>query len=78
MSNEDFDRVFTEEVVRKIYQTARNDAADDLKDFYERIIKNVSEGQESEKIIKEWTTFIINGCIDIVRGPQEDLDHVIL
>ena len=59
MEQKEFDKVFNEELIRHIYFTARKHAADDLQEFYNRMIDNLPSEDESQKIIKDWTIFLI-------------------
>ena len=68
-----FDDFFTEEKVRMIYYSSRQDAADDLETLYENFVNNLPSEDESQKILKDWASFIVKQCSEIVRGnPSQD------
>lgn len=73
MTDKIFDDFFTEEKIRMIYYSSRQDAADDLENLYENFVNNLPSEEESQKILKDWASFIVKQCAEIVRGnPSQD------
>ena len=70
MNNKNFDDFFTEEKVKLIYYSARQDAAEDLELLYERFINNLPEEDESQRILKEWASFIVKQSAEIIKGSN--------